>query len=79
MLVNFSRHNIKEVQQSGENGCFLSEKTDGVRHFMIFTGDTVVLIDRAMRGKQPIPGPGSCADEDPTAPDPFTHQARHGA
>ena len=55
MPVNFSRHNIDEIQQSSDNAYFLSEKTDGVRHFMIFTGDTVVLVDRAMRGKQPIP------------------------
>jgi len=38
MPINFSRHNIEEVQRSPENGYFLSEKTDGVRHFMIFTG-----------------------------------------
>jgi mRNA capping enzyme, catalytic domain/mRNA capping enzyme, beta chain/mRNA capping enzyme, C-terminal domain len=55
MPVNFSRHNIAEVQRSPENGFYLSEKTDGVRHFMVFTGDTVVLVDRAMKGKQPIP------------------------
>jgi len=57
MPVNFSRHNIEEVQRSdvgggdGHGGYFLSEKTDGVRHFMVFTGDTVVLVDRAMEGK----------------------------
>lgn len=56
MPVNFSRHNIEQVQRSDdENGYFLSEKTDGVRHFMVFTGDTVVLVDRAMKGKRPIP------------------------
>lgn len=56
MPVNFSRHNIEQVQRSDDdNGYFLSEKTDGVRHFMVFTGDTVVLVDRAMKGKQPIP------------------------
>jgi len=56
MPVNFSRHNIEQVQRSEDgNGYFLSEKTDGVRHFMVFTGDTVVLVDRAMKGKQPIP------------------------
>lgn len=54
MPVNFSRHNIEEVQRSGDTGgYFLSEKTDGVRYFMVFTGDTVVLVDRAMKGKQP--------------------------
>ena len=56
MPVNFSRHNIEEVQRSDDNGgYFLSEKTDGVRHLMVFTGDTVVLVDRAMKGKQPSP------------------------
>jgi mRNA capping enzyme, catalytic domain/mRNA capping enzyme, beta chain/mRNA capping enzyme, C-terminal domain len=63
MPVNFSRHNIEEVQRSPENGYFLSEKTDGVRHFLIFTGKTAVLIDRAMRGKQPIPR--SAEEDDP--------------
>ena len=53
MPVNFSRHNIEDVQRGSKY--YLSEKTDGVRHFMIFTGDTAVLVDRAMRGKQPIP------------------------
>jgi hypothetical protein len=53
MPVNFSRHDIEKVQQS--DSYWLSEKTDGVRHFMVFTGDTVVLVDRAMKGKQPIP------------------------
>ena len=62
MPVNFSRHNIEEVQRSPENGYFLSEKTDGVRHFMMFTGKTVVLVDRAMRGKRPIP---KNSNEDP--------------
>lgn len=65
MPVNFSRHNIEEVQRSAANGYFLSEKTDGVRHFLIFTGKTAVLIDRAMRGKQPIPRGSN--DEDPLA------------
>jgi mRNA capping enzyme, catalytic domain/mRNA capping enzyme, beta chain/mRNA capping enzyme, C-terminal domain len=55
MPVNFQRHHIEEIQRSPDNAYFLSEKTDGVRHFMIFTGDTVVLVDRAMRGKQPKP------------------------
>lgn len=63
MPVNFSRHNIEEVQRSPDNGYFLSEKTDGVRHFMVFTGDTVVLVDRAMNGKQPAPVPGGDQDE----------------
>ncbi|KAL3924349.1 MAG: hypothetical protein SGILL_001101 [Bacillariaceae sp.] len=66
MPVNFSRHNIEDIQNSAENGYFLSEKTDGVRHLMVFTGETVVLVDRAMRGKQPIPAHGK--SEDPMAP-----------
>lgn len=55
MPVNFSRHNLDEIQRSPDHMYYLSEKTDGVRHLMVFTGDTVVLVDRAMRGKQPIP------------------------
>ena len=55
MPVNFQRHNIEDIQRSPSNAYFMSEKTDGVRHFLIFTGDTAVLVDRAMRGKQPIP------------------------
>jgi len=46
MPVNFSRHNIEEVQRS-EGGYFLSEKTDGVRYLLVFTGSTAVLVDRA--------------------------------
>jgi len=70
MPVNFSRHNIEEVQRcdSTKNGSgggyFLSEKTDGVRYFMVFTGSTVVLVDRRMNGKQPIM-PNSSKEEDP--------------
>ena len=52
MPVNFSRHNIEEVQRA-EGGYFLSEKTDGVRYLMVFTGSSVVLVDRAMNGNQP--------------------------
>lgn len=63
MPINFSRHNIDEVQRSPDNGYFLSEKTDGVRHFMIFTGSTVVLVDRAMKGKQLIPVGGTNAKD----------------
>jgi hypothetical protein len=66
MPVNFSRHNIDEIQRSPDNAYYLSEKTDGVRHFLIFTGDTAVLVDRAMRGKQPVPV-GSDKESDPFA------------
>lgn len=59
MPVNFSRHNLEEIQRSPDNAYFLSEKTDGVRHLLIFTGDTAVLVDRAMRGKQPVPVAGA--------------------
>ena len=64
MPVNFSRHNMDEIQRSNDNAYFLSEKTDGVRHLLIFTGDTAVLVDRAMRGKRPIwDGPGDPFDQ----------------
>ncbi len=46
MPVNFSRHNIEEVQRS-DGGYFLSEKTDGVRYLLVFTGKSAVLVDRA--------------------------------
>lgn len=51
MPVNFSRHNLEEIQRAPDNAYFLSEKTDGVRHFMVFTGATVVLVDRANKCK----------------------------
>lgn len=70
MPVNFSRHDIESIQRSPDNAYFLSEKTDGVRHFMIFTGDTVVLVDRAMRGKQPMPLSFS---NDNNESEPFSH------
>lgn len=69
MPVNFSRHNIEEVQRS-DGGYFLSEKTDGVRYLMVFTGKSVVLVDRASheskKAFQPKPR-GNKADskEDP--------------
>ena len=47
MPVNVSRHNIEEVQRSEGNGYFLSEKTDGVRYLLVFTGTSAVLVDRA--------------------------------
>ena len=51
MPINFSRHNIEQVQRSNY---FISEKTDGVRYLLIFTGnDTCVLMDRKLNGKQP--------------------------
>ena len=62
MPVSFSRHNIEDVQNAPENGYYLSEKTDGVRYFMIFTGDTAVLVDRSMKGKQPKPPSGQSGD-----------------
>jgi len=57
MPINFGRHNISDVQ-SGEGDYFISEKTDGVRYLMVFTGSTVVLVDRAMKGHRPIGGGG---------------------
>lgn len=57
MPVNFSRHHIEKVQGTCVDGknCeyFLSEKTDGLRHLLVFTGKSAVLIDRTMNGKQP--------------------------
>ena len=59
MPVNFSRHHIEEVQRSdASGGYYLSEKTDGVRYFMVFTGETVVLVDRTMTGKRVKPRGG---------------------
>ncbi|KAL3812187.1 hypothetical protein ACHAXA_011873 [Cyclostephanos tholiformis] len=47
------------VQRLEGNGYFLSEKTDGVRYLMVFTGTSVVLVDRAShetkRAYQPKP------------------------
>lgn len=51
MPVNFARHDLDKIQQ--HEGYFISEKTDGVRHLMVFTGKTVVLVDRAQKGKRP--------------------------
>mmetsp|Transcript_36752 Transcript_36752/g.79330 ORF Transcript_36752/g.79330 Transcript_36752/m.79330 type:complete len:792 (+) Transcript_36752:139-2514(+) len=69
MPVNFSRHNIEEVQRS-DNGHFLSEKTDGVRYLLVFTGASAVLVDRAshqtMKAFQPKPrGKNADGKEDP--------------
>ena len=64
MPVNFSRHNIEEVQRS-EGGYFLSEKTDGVRYLLVFTGKSAVLVDRAshqsLKAFQPKPRGGNDA------------------
>ena len=69
MPVNFARHNIEEIQSAASNEYFVSEKTDGVRYFMVFTGDTVVLVGRDMKGKQPIPmTTGHDPAQDPFAP-----------
>jgi hypothetical protein len=72
MPVNFSRHNIDEIPRSEGNGYFLSEKTDGVRYLMVFTGTSVVLVDRAShetkRAYQPKPkhaGEGGGGVDDP--------------
>lgn len=62
MPVNFSRHHIDEIQRAPADAYYMSEKTDGVRHFLVFTDDTAVLVDRAMRGKQPKPVGGSTED-----------------
>jgi mRNA guanylyltransferase len=72
MPVNFSRHNIEEVQRSENNAYFLSEKTDGVRYFMVFTGTSCVLIDRRMKGKQPKPRPGGAGENGNSPQDPMS-------
>ena len=66
MPVNFQRHNLDEVQRSEGNAYFCSEKTDGVRYLMVFTGKTCVLVDRAQKGNQPVPAAGVTGD--PMAP-----------
>jgi len=63
MPVNFSRHNIEQVQRATD-GYYLSEKTDGVRYLLVFLGNTAVLVDRAMKGNQPVP---QIESEDPFA------------
>ena len=72
MPVNFSRCNIEEIQRS-ERGYFISEKTDGVRYLMIFTGSSVVLFDRRMDAKQPVVAP-SAKNE---VLDPMSHVLPH--
>ncbi|KAL7534049.1 hypothetical protein ACHAXR_008099 [Thalassiosira sp. AJA248-18] len=74
MPVNFSRHNIEEVQRS-DGGYFLSEKTDGVRYLLVFTGKSAVLVDRAShetrKAFQPKPARGGKANN--SAEDPLCH------
>jgi len=77
MPVNFSRHHIEKVQRTSvdgeDGGYFLSEKTDGLRHLLVFTGKTAVLIDRTMTGKQPrLTLPGSRSLEDGEYMDPMS-------
>jgi len=77
MPVNFSRNNIEEVQRCDKNrngggGYFLSEKTDGVRYFMVFTGDTVVLVDRKMKGKQLNPHNSAIAADGRSSKEPMS-------
>mmetsp|Transcript_23056 Transcript_23056/g.48714 ORF Transcript_23056/g.48714 Transcript_23056/m.48714 type:complete len:807 (-) Transcript_23056:119-2539(-) len=79
MPVNFSRHNIEEVQRSdageengGHAGYYLSEKTDGVRYLMVFTGKTAVLVDRASHETKKAfqPNPRGNAED---GKDPLSH------
>ena len=69
MPVNFSRIDIETVQRAGDKGYFLSEKTDGVRHLLVFLGNTAVLVDRTMAGKRPksSSSDGSNKNKDKTA------------
>jgi len=54
MPVNFQRHIIEEIQRCcNDNSYFVSEKTDGIRYLIVFTGSTVVLLDRSNKGYQP--------------------------
>ena len=52
MPVSFQRHHFEEVQNGDY---YVSEKTDGVRYLMVFTGSNVVLLDRNMQGWKPKP------------------------
>jgi hypothetical protein len=52
MPTNFQRHHIDSVVKGDY---YVSEKTDGVRYLLIFTGSTAVLLDRTMTGWSPIP------------------------
>ncbi|KAL3759662.1 hypothetical protein ACHAWU_009809 [Discostella pseudostelligera] len=67
MPVNFSRHNIEEVQRS-DGGYYLSEKTDGVRYLLVFTGKSAVLVDRASHETKKAfqPKPSVCGGENNT-------------
>jgi len=54
MPVNCTREHLEEIQESPPLAYLCSEKTDGVRHLLVFLESTAVLIDRAKGGKQPI-------------------------
>jgi len=65
MPVNFTRHNLDKILAGPENDYFLSEKTDGLRHLLVFTGNkTAVLVDRKMKGGKRLK---SKTGEDPFA------------
>ena len=53
MPVNFTRHNLEQIQKLPASSYHCSEKTDGVRHLLVFLEGTAVLVDRAMKCKQP--------------------------
>ena len=62
MPVSFQRHHFEEVQNGDY---YVSEKTDGVRYLMVFTGSKAVLLDRNMQGWRPKPlegGSGGAQD-----------------
>jgi hypothetical protein len=68
--VNFRRQHMEEVQRPSP-GYVLSEMTDGVRHLLVFTRSTAVLINRDNKTKQPVRSRSSSSaggeEEDPFA------------
>jgi len=53
MPANLTRHDLDKLQWSTANDYYVSEKTDGVRHWLVVAETTVVLVDRKLRCKQP--------------------------
>lgn len=69
MPVNFTRENLDFIQKSSQSSYYCSEKTDGVRHLLVFLENTAVLVNRKQAGKKPIHLIDSTPeDQDPFAP-----------